>query len=125
MTVPIVILLLIVALVVAVVWALQRRTAEAGAKQAHLHENERSSTLAYLVPPGQDPAVLVAALEQCGYAAAAETTGGPLRLLVDAGPHGRSREDVRAVIEGVRTSALDDGQPVRAGAVRFEDEDTP
>ena len=75
------------------------------------------------MPPGQDPTVLVSALERRGYVAVADTTGGPVRLHVDVGQSGGQREEVRSIIEDVDTTLPEDGVPVHVGAVRFEDEE--
>jgi hypothetical protein len=78
-----------------------------------------SPTLDYLVPPGQDPAALMAALQEDGYQAAPD----PRRtdLLHIACPTGldRERPRVRATLESAERGVSDDSP---TGPVRFVDE---
>jgi hypothetical protein len=121
MLVPIVVALVVVAFLVALAWALRNRTVAETAKERRLQSDE-SSTLTYLVPPGQDPAVLVAALEKQGFDAAADVVGGPQRLLVGARTGRPDREEVRSVIEGASWTTIDHAKPVDREPVRFVDE---
>jgi hypothetical protein len=121
MLVPIVAALVVVAFLVALAWALRNRSAAETAKERRLQSDE-SPTLTYLVPPGQDPAVLVAALEQRGFDAAADVVGGPQRLLVGAREGRPDREEVRSVIEGASWTTIDHAKRVDREPVRFVDE---
>lgn len=79
-------------------------------------------TLEYDVPTGQDPVVILAALEQAGYPATVEPRHAHQRVLIEcAGDPDAERERVRSVIESADVTAPDDGAPV-AGVVRFRDE---
>lgn len=64
-----------------------------GRTEAELHE-PGARTVSYAVPPGQDPAQLLAALGRAGYRAIEE---GPTTLLV-ACPRAGDPERVRAVL---------------------------
>jgi hypothetical protein len=76
--------------------------------------------VAYLVPEGQDPAVLMAALTHAGFRSVTSTEGGDERLLVEC--EERDRDRVRGIIEDVdRAGPHGPGIPV-VGHVRFEDE---
>jgi uncharacterized membrane protein YcjF (UPF0283 family) len=85
-------------------------------------QSDHTPTLEYDVPTGQDPVVVLAALEQAGYTATVETHHPHQRVLIDcAGDRDAERARVRAVIESADVTAPDDGAPV-ARAVRFRDE---
>jgi hypothetical protein len=80
-------------------------------------------TLEYVVPVGQDPAVVLTALKGAGFAATSEQTPRDHRVLV-ACPEGvdRQRARVRSVIaSAATTTTLQDGVPVQTD-VRFADE---
>ncbi len=76
-------------------------------------------TLEYVVPVGQDPSVLVAALGHAGYTAVAELHSGTEVLVVEC-PEGERRQ-VRSIIEASRTTTVYGGE-LALGTVRFEDE---
>jgi len=78
--------------------------------------------LDYVVPAGQDPAVVLAALAAERYDAS--TDPGQANLIHIACPGGADRERarVRATIEAVHTTAIDAGAPFDPGPVRFQDE---
>ena len=84
--------------------------------------SDRTPTLAYEVPVGQDPTVVLAALGQAGYTAASDNTH-PRQTVLIACPGGieGERARVRAVIESAGVTAPDDGVPVPV-EVRFRDE---
>lgn len=86
--------------------------------EARLHE-PGAHTLAYVVPNGQDPAVLMAALAGAGFTAIVDLYGGRERLLVECGEDDRAR--VREVIEHVDRGGID-GPEMHVGHVSFEDE---
>lgn len=78
-----------------------------GATEARLRDPE-THTLSYVVPNGQDPAVLMSALAHARFTAVTDTHGGIERLLI--GCEETDRAQVRQVIEdaivarGTRTS---------------------
>jgi hypothetical protein len=78
--------------------------------------------LDYVVPAGQDPAVVLAALAAEGYDAT--TDPGQANLVHTRCPSGpeRERARVRATIQSVHTTAIDAGAPFDPGPVRFQDE---
>lgn len=87
---------------------------------AELH-SDRVPTLAYEVPVGQDPAEILAALHQAGYAATSDATSPHQTVLIGC-PGGieGERAQVRSLIESASVTAPDDGaQPAH---VRFRDE---
>ena len=79
-----------------------------------------TQTLDYLVPQGQDPAVLISALKGDGYQAAPDP--GRTNLLHIACPSGldRERPRVRATLEAARLSGP--GTGTSPEPVRFVDE---
>lgn len=89
----------------------------------HELHSERVPTLEYAVPTGQDPAVVLAALEQAGYTATTDTTTHPHQTVLIACPGGveGERARVRSVIESANVTTPDDGAPVDR-VVRFRDE---
>ena len=105
----------------AVYLMLRRRTDVVASREATL-EQPQTDTLVYTLPPGQDPAVVVAALERDGFTALSPVTGGRPQVLIEC-PQGRerSREPVRRALEAVTTTGFE-GQPMDANGVRFDDE---
>ena len=82
-----------------------------------------TETLDYVVPGGQDPAVVRAALSKEGYEAVQDPRGGDQLLHIECrADRDRERAKVRAVIESVGTTAIDAGVPLDAPPVRFADE---
>ena len=122
MILPVLGILLVVAIVVAVFLMLRRRT-DAVAHREETLESPRTETLTYTLPPGQDPAVVVAALERDGFAALSPATGGRPRVVVEC-PNGRerNREPVRRALEHVGTTGFE-GEPLDTHGVRFDDEE--
>ena len=120
MGLPIVVILAVLAIVACVFWALKQRVAGQADKEESV-ASPRTETLEYVVPPGQDPAVLVAALSKDGYTAVADSSAQPM-LRIDV-PQGRDREraHVRAIISNVRGTSFEGGS-VDTGEARFEDE---
>ena len=114
----------LVALVAVVAWAMRLMKDESLARervQTHLHDAS-TPTLEYVVPTGEDPVVVVAALERAGFTVAVDPHGAHQQVLIEC-PDGRdpSRTKVRAVIEAAHAGTVQDGLPVQA-AVRFRDE---
>jgi hypothetical protein len=89
-------------------------------------QNADRPTLRYEVPPGQDPAVVLAGLRQAGYDASADSEPGPSSPIVIIGGHGGDpdREEVRrtlADLDGTNVVPEESGQ-VQRSRVRFLDE---
>jgi hypothetical protein len=95
------------------------KSSQAGVQKPAAQQEGRSQ-LRYLVPPGQDPAVLVAALSQAGIQASEDvhfTPQGPTIVVAEPA----DREQVRRVLAQTPHTSMDD--PARRGdEVRFLDE---
>ena len=113
---PLVLIGLIVLVAVAV-W-----TVTSGRKAAERRVPPDAPSLAYEVPAGQDPVVVLTALTTAGYVANADPTQHQLIRIAHPDHTRPSREHVRAVIGSVHTTALDAGVPFDPGTVRFTDE---
>ncbi len=113
------VMLMVGFVVVLVVVALGLRTwvAEQARTEARLLSPD-AHTLAYAVPLGQDPAILMAAVATAGYTAVVDTRG-PERLLVECGEQDRAK--VRSVLEHVTRAGPDSGE-LRVDHVVFDDE---
>lgn len=85
-------------------------------------EDPKVETLRYRVPDIQDPAVLIAQLEQVGYMSTLDDVRGD-KVLSIACPAGRAddRTHVRSALEEVDTTGLE-GAKLHPGRVTFEDE---
>jgi hypothetical protein len=77
-------------------------------------------TLSYVVPTGQDPAELVAALHQAGFTAVAEPRHG-FEVLEVVIHDERDRARVREVLEHAHRAGFDSPE-IPVGAISFEDE---
>ena len=121
MAFPIVILLAVVVLALVVLYVVREQVRHRARVDEELHD-ERVPTLEYAVPTGQDPALILAALERDGYTATVDTQAAPQVVLIRC-PAGldRDRAHVRSVIASAGVTAQDDGVPVRTD-VRFTDE---
>ena len=111
--------------VVALIWIVMYVVREEVAKRQRVDEELHSDavpTLEYAVPTGQDPTVILAALERAGYTATADPHHAHQRVLI-ACPEGldRQRARVRSVIESASVTAPQDGVPIEAD-VHFVDE---
>ena len=86
-----------------------------------LHE-DRTPTLEYAVPVGQDPTVVLAALQQAGVTATSDPTHPHQTVLIRC-PAGvdAQREGVRRVIESADVTTPEDGARV-PHRVQFRDE---
>ncbi|HEX2175443.1 MAG TPA: hypothetical protein VHG70_06000 [Nocardioidaceae bacterium] len=82
----------------------------------------RVETLEYHVPDGQDPTVVMSALEQQGYTTALDEVRAEKHLVI-ACPHGREqdRARIRTVIDEADQTSIE-GPDVGLGKVVFEDE---
>jgi hypothetical protein len=89
--------------------------------EAELHD-PRTPTLEYVVPTGEDPAVVIAALERAGYTAGVDSRGTHQIVLVKC-PDGTepSRTVVRSVIATAGTTTPRREVPAPRD-VRFRDE---
>jgi hypothetical protein len=103
----------------AVAFGLRRVVFDLDETSKRLHQPD-ARTVSYLVPEGQDPAVLTAALHHEGYASATEEHGGHTHVLVECTEDG-DRANIRSVIEHVHTTSFD-GVPINVGHIRFDDE---
>lgn len=111
--------------IVALIWIVVYVVREEAAKRGHIeHElrEEQTPTLEYSVPTGQDPAVILAALQSEGYTASVDPHHSEQLLLISC-PAGldRDRARVRSIIAAADVTSLDDGGPVDVD-VRFRDE---
>lgn len=118
---------LIVALIAAaaLVWIalyVLRQQTEARAQVDKRLLDEQTPALEYDVPAGQDPAVLLAALERAGYVASTDPrpTHHVVMVLCPDGIE-RERGNVRSVIESASVTSHEDGVPLQV-EVRFRDE---
>jgi hypothetical protein len=86
-----------------------------------LHDSH-SPTLEYVVPTGEDPVVVLAALERAGYTAVVDSHGSQQVVLIKC-PDGldRSRSHVRLVIETAGVSTPKVEAPTHTD-VHFRDE---
>ena len=100
----IVILVSIGALGTLVVYVLRQQSIERERVEQELHDS-RTPTLQYSVPTGQDPAVILAALERAGFVAGVDSHGTHQVVMVKCpeGPE-RTRSKVRALIGSVSTA---------------------
>jgi len=124
MNTPVVFLVFLVLAVVVGIAYSARATGKVAkkAEQQASPADPRVETLRYLVPDGQDPTVLISALEPEGYTADLEVAGAG-RYLVVACPAGRDRERarVRHILAEHAMASLE-GPPIKAGKITFEDE---
>ena len=117
-----------VALVVVVVAAIFYFTGQGGRfarRHNEVHEalhDSRTPTLEYAVPVGQDPTVVLAALQQAGFTATSDPTHPHQTVLVEC-PAGvdAQREGVRRVIESAAVTTPEDGARIPT-RVQFRDE---
>jgi hypothetical protein len=118
--VPIVIGIVLLLVIVVAVLA----TATRGIKQRkEVIEDPDVETLTYRVPPGQDPATVVAALQHQGFTANADPVSGGHDVVV-ACLEGRNaqRAEIRSIIARAGSTA-GEPSPVEVPPVRFADEE--
>lgn len=90
--------------------------------EASIEERLRSPdvhTVAYVVPEGQDVAVLMAAVRHAGFEAITKIDGGTERLLVACKEEDRAK--VRSILEHVHRIGFD-GSDLYVDHVSFDDE---
>jgi hypothetical protein len=119
-------ILLLLVVVVLGVLAVKRFTREEVRHSDRLQTAERP-TLRYEVPPGQDPARVLAGLREAGYDASADSEPGPSSPIVIIGTRGGGqpdREDLRSLLGRIDGSTVnpEERQRVARPAVRFTDE---
>jgi predicted membrane-bound mannosyltransferase len=96
------------------------KSSQAGTVEPSAAQGDRRQ-LRYLVPPGQDPAVLLAALRKAGIVAAEDsrqTPEGPTIVVAEPA----DREQVRTVLAQTPQTSMDDPAARRGEEVRFLDE---
>ena len=89
-------------------------------------QTDSRPTLRYEVPPGQDPALVLAGLREAGYDASADSEPGPSSpiVIIGATAGAPDREAVRralADLDGTNVNP-DESAPVDRSRVRFVDE---
>ena len=94
-------------------WTLDEAKTEARLRSPGSH------TVVYVIPDGQDPTELMAAMTGAGFVSVVDTMAGLERLVVECGEKDRTR--VRRTIEQVQRSRLE-GSEVDRSPVSFEDE---
>jgi hypothetical protein len=104
-----------------VVYVLREHAQERIEVDEELHD-ERTPTLEYAVPTGQDPVVILSALERAGYTATVDPNGAHQVVMIACPPGVESeRAEIRSVIESASVTTPHDGIPFDA-EVRFTDE---
>ena len=89
-----------------------------GRTEAHLSD-PGTHTVAYAVPNGVDPAVIMVALSRAGLTCGLGVVADKECVRIEC--EQQEREQVRSIIEGVHMSAYD-GSPLKVEHVVFEDE---
>jgi len=103
----------------ALMWELRRVTFAEAHEEAQLSD-PHSAPLSYVVPDGQDPVVLSAALARAGFHSLGILQHGVERLLIDCQSE-TDRSRVRSIIEHVRRTGFA-GDEIIVSHVRFDDE---
>jgi len=111
------VVLVAMSLPVFLVLSLRRWGLERAETESRLH-SPQAHIVSYLVPEGQDPAVVRAALGHAGFVTMMER-GGDQRLVVECDAADRDR--VREIIQHAERSGFD-GEDMHLGHVRFEDD---
>jgi hypothetical protein len=116
----IIIVVVFVALAVLVLFWMLRWSKDRAATAEEL-ESPATETLEYVVPNGQDPVVVMAALENEGFTTRMDSTGEVLHIHC---PDGReqARDRARAVIAEADSTAIEHGRSLDQGRVTFVDE---
>jgi hypothetical protein len=120
------VLMLVIVAIVLIVWAVVYVVREETAKRQNvdheLHEDQ-TPTLEYDVPNGQDPVVILAALEREGYTATVDQNHTEQRVVISCpGGLDRQRAQVRSIIASADSTTLDDAGGHVDVDVRFRDE---
>jgi len=119
------VLIVVVAVVAAALFFFTGRGTGFARRHNEVHEElheARTPTLEYAVPVGQDPTVVLAALQEAGFTATSDPTHPHQTVLVEC-PAGvdAQREGVRRVIESAGVTTPQDGARVPR-RVQFRDE---
>lgn len=93
-------------------WTLDEAKIEKRLRSPEVH------TVAYVVPEGQDVAVLMAAVKRAGFESITNIEGGTERLLVACEEHDRAK--VRSILEHVHRTGFDG--TLYVDHVSFDDE---
>lgn len=119
--IPMTAVLLLVTLMAAavVMLAVGRWMRNESKTDARLHA-PGAHTVAYVVPNGQEPALLMSALARAGFAVVAESLGGEEVLLIEC--EESDRATVRRVIETVLQAQAADHPEARFEQVRFRND---
>src|SRR4051812_9060936 len=90
---------LLVVLVLGGAYLMLRRRTDAMAARERDLERPETETLRYTLPPGQDPAIVLAALQRGGFAALSPATSGAPHVIIEC-PQGReqAREPARKLL---------------------------
>ncbi|MGZ4487290.1 MAG: hypothetical protein ACXVW1_05115 [Nocardioides sp.] len=99
-------------------WFLRSWGRDEAATESRLHD-PRTPVLAYVVPDGEDPAPLMAALTHRGFVSVVDTSGGSERLVVECPVTARAL--VRETLQQVAQRNLD-GSVLPLRDVHFVDE---
>lgn len=94
-------------------WTLDEAKTEKRLRSPDVH------TVSYVVPEGQDVAVLMAAVRHAGFESITKTDGGTERLLVACDEQDRAK--VRSILEHVHRVGFD-GSEMYVDHVSFDDE---
>ena len=113
----VVVCLFVITLVVLLV--LGRSTSRREARTETPLRRSGTHTLAYVVPDGQDAAVLRGALRHAGFNSVSDFSGGVERLLVVCDE--KDRAQVRSILEHIYEAGFA-GPDTHADHVRFQDE---
>lgn len=102
-------------------WLLSRSPAAKSPDRGRTPRPGDPGTLRYRVPDGQDPAVLIAALETAGHASEPDRVAGEHYLTIFCDDLRQDRPHVRSVIERTPESSFSGGDVIHVPVV-FEDE---
>jgi hypothetical protein len=121
--VPILLLLVVIVLGVLAV----KRFSRAETDHSDRLQADQRPTLSYEVPPGQDPALVLAGLREAGYDASADSEPGPSSPILIIGTTSGGmpdREDLRSLLGRIDDSNVnpEDSQRLSRPPVRFTDE---
>jgi hypothetical protein len=121
---PFIVLLLVLLAAGGAVAILMRGARERARTESRL-ESPHTATLDYAVPLGQDPAVVLAALNKHGVEAIVDPGHGHQIVRIESGDLSpKRRDEIRSIIATADATALDHGVPLAVSSVRFEDEDS-
>ena len=117
---------ILVLIVLVLGWLAVKRFSRATVEHSDRLQYADRPTLSYAVPPGQDPAAVLAGLRSAGYDASPDADPGPSSPIVIIGAHGGApdREAVRrtlAELDGTNIVPEESGR-VERSRVTFVDE---